>query len=274
MSCGFVVAGAAAVAGVGDPGRSATGALGLVAAPPCTELALGSLRSVTYCSFTGSKYEKAITGTFCFFSFGESTVSKVFVPLMPTSSSCLNLEDGGYLCQPRSSSSNGAFTRSKLPRPEIVVVTVIGSPTCTLFGLASVAMVKLPIAPEKLGGAFAGSAFTSSATGSLLIWMSRRSPNCANGFEKKGSENGSSRSNRSKGERERGAFRLRGTTTCAFALTGPISNLPARAAAIAVLNVTTSKGLPLMVSKFCDDCCNFCAVNPCPVMSGGSVNLG
>jgi len=34
------------------------------------------------------------------------------------------------------------------------VVTVIGSPTCTLFGLASVAMVKLPIAPEKLGGAF------------------------------------------------------------------------------------------------------------------------
>src|SRR6266481_7248205 len=274
MSCGFVVAGAAAVAGVGNPGRSATGALGVVAAPPCTVIAIGSLRCVTYCSFTGSKYENAITGTFCFFSFGEITVSKVFVPLMPTSSSCLNLEDGGYLCQPRSSSSNGAFTRSKLPRPEIVVVTVIGSPTCTLFGLASVAMVKLPIAPEKLGGAFGGSAFTSSATGSLLIWMSRRSPNCANGFEKKGSENGSSRSNRSKGERDRGAFRLRGTTTCAFAWTGPISNFPARAAAIAVWNVTTSKGLPLIVSKFCDDCCSFCEVKPCPVISGGSVSRG
>ena len=237
-------------------------------------IAIGSLCRVTYRSFAGSKYENASTGRFCLFSLGETTISKLFVPLIPTSSSCLNLEDGGYLCQPRSSSSNGAFTRSKLPRPEIVVVTVIGSPTCTLFGLASVAMVKLPIAPEKLGGAFGGNGFTSSATGSLLIWMSRRSPNPANGFEKKGSEKGSSRSNRSKGERERGAFRLRGTTTCAFALTGPISNFPARAAAIAVLNVTTSKGLPLIVSKFCDDCCNFCEVNPCPVMSGGSVSRG
>src|SRR5207247_8388747 len=227
---------------------------------------------VTYCSFTGSKYENASSGSPCFFSFGESTISKVLVPLRPTSSSCLNLDDGGYLCQPRSSSMAGALTRSKLPRPEIVVVTVIVSPTCTLFGFASVAMVKLPIAPEKLGGAFGGNGFTSSATGWLLICMSRRSPNWANGFEKNGSENGSSRSDRSKGERERGAFRLRGTTTCAFALTGPISNLPARAAAIAVLNVTTSKGLPLMVSKFCDDCCNFCEVNPCPVMSGGSVS--
>src|SRR6266480_5487595 len=176
MSCGFVVAGAAAVAGAGDPGRSATGALGVVAAPPCTVIAIGSLRSVTYCSFTGSKYENAITGTFCFFSFGESTVSKVFVPLMPTSSSCLNLEDGGYLCQPRSSSTTGALTRSKLPRPEIAVVTVIGSPTCRLLGLASVDIVKFPIAPEKLGGAFGGNGFTSNATGSLLISTSRRSP--------------------------------------------------------------------------------------------------
>src|SRR5262249_20792968 len=164
--------------------------------------------------------------------------------------------------------------RSKLPRPEMVVVTVIGSPTCTLYGFASVTMAKLPIAPEKLGGAFGGNGFTSSATGSLLIDMSRRSPNWANGFEKNGSEKGSSKSNKSKGERERGALRLRGTTTWAFAFTGPISNFPARAAAIAVLNVTTSKGLPLIVSKFCDDCCNFCAVNPCPVMSGGSVSLG
>src|SRR5262249_32085151 len=217
---------------------------------------MGSLRSVTYCSFAGSKYENASVGRVCFLSLGESTVSKVFVPLMPTSSSCLNFEDGGYLCQPRSSSSTGAFTRSKFPRPEIVVVTVIGSPTCTLFGFASVTMVKLPIAPEKLDGAFGGNGFTSRATGSLLICMSRRSPNWANGLEKNGSENGSSRSNKSNGERERGALRLRGTTTCAFAFTGPISNFPARAAAIAVLNVATSKGLPLMVSRFCDDCCN------------------
>src|SRR5436190_1268959 len=276
MSCGLVEFGTggrprAAVAGDEDGGWAATTG---AAAPPWTVIAIGSLWSVTYCSFAGSKYENASTGKLCLFSLGETTISKIFVPLMPTSSSCLNLEDGGYLCQPPSFSSDGAFTRSKLPRPDIVAVTVIGSPTCTLFGLASVAMVKLPIAPEKLGGAFGGSGFTSSATGSLLIWMSRRSPNCANGFEKKGSEKGSSRSNRSKGERERGAFRLRGTTTCAFALTGPISNLPARAAAIAVLNVTTSKGLLLIVSKFCDYCCNFCEVYPCPVRSGGSVSRG
>src|SRR3954454_19049498 len=250
MSCGWFAFGIgkrpfAAVVGSEGAGWAATfGAT----APPWTVIGVASLCSVTYCSFAGSKYENASTGKLCLFSLGETTVSKVFVPLIPTSSSCLNLEDGGYLCQPRSSSNNGAFTRSKLPRPEIVVVTVIGSPTCTLFGLASVAMLKVPIAPEKLGGAFAGTGFTSSATGSLLIWMSRRSPICANGLEKNGSENGSSRSNRSKGERERGAFRLRGTTTCAFALTGPISNFPARAAAIAVLNVTTSKGLPLIVS--------------------------
>src|SRR6266481_4505902 len=210
----------------------------------------------------------------CFFSLGESTISNVLVPLIPTSSSWLNFEEGGYLCQPRSSSIMGAFTRSKLPRPAIVVVTVIGSPTCTLFGFASVAMVKLPIAAEKLGGAFGGNGFTSSATGSLLIDMSRRSPNWANGFEKNGSEKGSSSSNKSNGERERGALRLRGTTTCAFAFTGPISNLPARAAVIAVLNVTTSKGFPLIVSRFCDDCCSFCEVNPCPVISGGSTSLG
>src|SRR5512132_1669787 len=178
MSCGLVESGTgarprSAVAGEEDGGWPATFGAG---APPWTVIAIASLCSVTYCSFAGSKYENASAGRFCLFSLGEITISKVFVPLMPTSSSCLNLEDGGYLCQPCSSSSNGAFTRSKLPRPEIVVVTVIGSPTCTLFGLASVAMVKLPIAPEKLGGAFGGSGFTSSATGSLVIWMSRRSP--------------------------------------------------------------------------------------------------
>src|ERR1700758_4404380 len=117
---------------------------------------MGSLRSVTYCSFAGSKYENASVGRVCLFSLGESTVSKVLVPLMPTSSSCLNFEDGGYLCHPRSSSMTGALTGSKFPRPEIVVVTVMGSPTCTDLGFASVAIVKFPIAPEKLGGAFGG----------------------------------------------------------------------------------------------------------------------
>src|SRR5215469_6102969 len=224
MSCGlfeFRIAGLprAAFAGAEEGGWAATAG---AAALPWTVIAIGSLCSVTYCSFAGSKYEKASNGRLCLFSLGEITISKLFVPLIPTSSSCLNLEEGGYLCQPRSSSSNGALTRSKLPRPEIVVVTVIGSPTCTLFGLASVAMVKLPIAPEKLGGAFGGNGFTSSATRSLLIDMSRRSPNWANGLEKNGSEKGSSKSNKSYGERERGALRLRGTTTCAFAVTGPI----------------------------------------------------
>src|SRR5581483_5189200 len=119
--------------------------------------------------------EKANTGSVCFFSFGERTISNVFVPLMPTSSSCLNLEEGGYLCHPRSSSMTGALTRSKLPRPEIVAVTVIGSPTCTLLGLASVAIVKFPIAPEKLGGALGGNGLTSRATGWLLISTGRRS---------------------------------------------------------------------------------------------------
>src|SRR5436190_12576525 len=242
MSCGLVKSGTgarprAAVAGEEDGGWAATAG---AAAPPWTVIAVGSLCSVTYCSFAGSKYENASTGRFCLFSLGETTISKLFVPLIPTSSSCLNLEDGGYLCQPRSSSSNGAFTRSKLPRPEIVDVTVIGSPTCTLFGLASVTIVKLPMAPEKLCGAFCGNGFTSNAMGSLLISMSRRSPNWPNGSAKNGSENGSSRLNRSNGEWERDELGLRATNTCAFALTGPISNLPARAAATAVLNVTTS----------------------------------
>src|ERR671919_1469007 len=131
MSCGLVESGTGgrplvAVAGDEAGGWAATAG---AAAPPRTVIAVASLCSVTYCSFAGSKYENARTGRLCLFSLGEITISKLFVPLMPTSSSCLNLEDGGYLCQPCSSSSNGAFTRSKLPRPEIVVVTVIGSPT-------------------------------------------------------------------------------------------------------------------------------------------------
>ena len=161
---------------------------------------------------------------------------------MPTSSSCLNLEEEGYLCQPWSSSSAGAFTRSKLPRPETVDVTVIGSPTCTRFGFASVVIAKVPTPPEKFGGAFGGNGFTSKVAGSLSISTSRRSANRPSGSAKNGSENGSSKLNRSKGERERerGVACLRGTDTRAFALTGPISNFPVRVAAIAVLNVTTS----------------------------------
>src|SRR6476620_6052990 len=178
MSCGlleFRTGGRPRLAAPGgkDGGWAATAG---AAAPPWTVIAVGSVCSVTYCCFAGSKYENASTGRLCLFSLGESTISKVFAPLMPTSSSCLNLEDGGYLCQPCSSSIAGALTRSKLPRPDIVDVTVIGSPTCTLFGFASVVIVKFPIAPEKLAGAFCGNGFTSSATGSLLISTSRRSP--------------------------------------------------------------------------------------------------
>ena len=66
-----------------------------------------------------------------------------------------------------------------------------GSPTETLLGFASVAIVKFPIAPKNWGEIFCNG-FTSSATGSLLISTSRRSPSWLNGFEKNGSENGSS----------------------------------------------------------------------------------
>ena len=159
---------------------------------------------------------------------------------MPTSSSCLNFEDGGYLCHPRSSSRAGPFIRSKFPRPLIVDVTVIGSPTCTVFGFASTAMVKLPIAPEKFGGALVGSGFTLSVAVSLLIGSSVRSPILPKGSLKNGSEKGSSKLNRSKGDRGRvrgDVLGRRGNTTTAFAVTGPISNFPGRAAAMAVLNV-------------------------------------
>src|SRR5689334_10712720 len=114
------------------------------------------------------------------------TVSKVFSPLMPTSSSCLNFEDGGYLCQPRSSSRLGPVIRSKFPRPEIVAVTVIGSPTCTFLGFASTVIAKLPTAPEKFGGGFGGNGFTSSVTLSLLIEITLRWPMLPNGSLKNG----------------------------------------------------------------------------------------
>src|SRR5437763_5705599 len=133
------------------------------------------------------------------FWLGAMTVSKAFSPLIPTSSSCLNFDDGGYLCQPRSSSKLGPFIRSKLPRPEIAAVTVIGSPACTLFGFASTAIVKLPTAPEKLGGAFGGNGLTSSVTAWLLIGSSVRSPMLPKGSAKNGSENGSSKLKRSNG---------------------------------------------------------------------------
>src|SRR5512133_3899210 len=184
MSCGLFAAGTGAARAAAVAGVAEALALDATAAPPSTLIGIGSLCRVTYCSFTGSKYENASSGSPCFFSLGESTISKVLVPLRPTSSSCLNLDDGGYLCQPRSSSITGALTRSKLPRPEIVFVTVIGSPTCTLLGFASVVIAKFPIAPEKLGGAFSGNGFTSSATGSLLISTSRRSPIWAKGLLK------------------------------------------------------------------------------------------
>src|SRR5438128_11970211 len=124
-----------------------------------------------------------------FFSFGESTISNVFVPLIPTSSSYLHLEDGGSLCQPRSSSTAGALTRSKLPRPEIVDVTVIGSPTCTLFGFASVVIVKFHIAPQNLAGGFCGTAFAPHATASVLVPPWPRPPNAFHASQKSGPEN-------------------------------------------------------------------------------------
>src|SRR3977135_2329239 len=88
------------------------------------------------------------------------------------SSSGLKSDDGGYLCHPCSSSNAGAVTRSKFPRPVIVAVTVNGSPTCAVFGLASFERTKLPTAPPKSGGAPGGRDFTSSITGSLLIFTS------------------------------------------------------------------------------------------------------
>src|SRR5947208_2673254 len=136
MSCRFGDGFAATAADGLAAGCDAT-AFGGVGAPPWTLIGIASLRSVKYFSLSGSKYENARGGRACFFSFGEITVSKVFAPLIPTSSSCLK---------------------------------------------------------------------------------------------------------RSKGERDRDRDvpGLRGSDTCAFAFTGPISNFPARAAAIAVLNVTTS----------------------------------
>src|SRR5437660_6833824 len=154
---------------------------------------------------------------------------------MPTSPSCLNFAEGGYLSLPRSAPSADPFVRSKFPRPLIVDVTVIGSPACTVFGFASTAMVKLPIAPEKFGGALVGSGFTLSVAVSLLIGSSVRSPMLPKGSLKNGSEKGSSKLNRSKGDRGglRGDVLGRpGNTTTAFAVTGPTSNFPGRTAAM------------------------------------------
>ena len=154
------------------------------------------------------------------FSLGETTNSNVFVPLIPTSSSCLKFDDGGYLCQPRSSLSSGASIRSKFPRPEIAALIVIGSPIWTRFGFASAVIEKLPTAPEKVGGAPAGNAFTSNETGSLLTSISCCSISPPNGSAKKGSENGSSEKG-SNGFRRVPELR-RGTRIFAFCSTGPI----------------------------------------------------
>src|SRR5262249_30221320 len=149
------------------------------------------------------------------FSLGDTTSSNDFVPLIPTSSSCLKFDDGGYLCQPRSSLNSGAFMRSKFPRPAIAALIVIGSPTCTRFGFASAVIEKLPIAPEKLTGAPGGNGFTSSATGSLVISISCCSIRPANGMVKNGSEKGSSPLNGSNGLRRPPELR-RATSTFAF----------------------------------------------------------
>src|SRR4051794_396109 len=117
MSCGFDVAavvGGAAVADGGDAwGWAAGGGLAAAWAVPSTRTGIASLRNVTYFSFAGSKKENTKGAMLCFLSLGESTISNVLVPLIPTSSSCLNLGDGGYLCHPRSSSNAGPSIRSK-----------------------------------------------------------------------------------------------------------------------------------------------------------------
>src|SRR5207253_7508156 len=77
---------------------------------------------------------------------------------------------------------------------QTVLFRSIGSPTCTRFRFASAVIEKLPTAPEKVGGAPAGNAFTSNETGSLLTLISCCSISPPNGSAKKGSENGSSRS--------------------------------------------------------------------------------
>src|SRR6266436_6642844 len=162
-----------------------------------------------------------------FFSLGEITISKVLAPLIPTSSSCLNFADGGYLCQPRSSSRDGAPMRSKLPRPEIVDVTAIGSPTCTFFGFASTVMAKWPTAPEKLAGELAGSGFISSVTGSLFSKSFVGSPeNTPNGSLR----NGSRMPKTSNGERLRDLLEggaLRRTSAMTAVSKGGNSILPA-----------------------------------------------
>src|SRR5438132_11159982 len=111
-----------------------------------------------------------------------------------------------------------------------------------VFGFASTAIVKLPTAPDEFGVAFAGSGLILIAAVSLLIGSSVRSPMLPKGSAKNGSENGSSRLNRSNGVRGRVlGFVLgrRGRTTIAFAVTGPSSNFPGRAADSAVLKVST-----------------------------------
>ena len=115
----------------------------------------------------------------------------------------------------------------------------IGSPTCTLFGLASVAMVKLPLS-LKLGGAFGGRGFTSTPTGSLLIWMSRDVHRAVQMGSRKTDPKTDRRDRidrKANANVARFAFAEQ-LNPRAFALTGPISNFPARAAAMAVLNVT------------------------------------
>jgi hypothetical protein len=118
----------------------------------------------------------------------------------------------------------------------IVVVTVSGSPTCALFGFTSAAMVKLPTAPPKSGGAPGGRGFTSSVTASLFSFICWGVLGAKNGSLKKLSMNGSFISNRSRGLLELREA-VRGIRTTGFVSTGPISIFPLRTGDSAVLNV-------------------------------------
>src|SRR5438067_6098148 len=62
---------------------------------PSTVTAVRPPESVTYFSVIGSKYDHWSAGSLSFFSLGITAISKVFVPLIPTSSSAWNFADGG-----------------------------------------------------------------------------------------------------------------------------------------------------------------------------------
>src|ERR1700730_8565096 len=97
MSSSFFGVGATEAEGaaVADGTAAATAGVAAGAAPPSMVNGIGSLWSVTYFSLTGSKNEKTSGGNLSFRSLALTTISKLFVPLMPTSSSWVNFSDGG-----------------------------------------------------------------------------------------------------------------------------------------------------------------------------------